>query len=140
MALGNYIPEKVQLIVGGAIISGYVDGTFINVERANDTFSMRAGADGEVSRAKRGDKTGTVTITLLDTSNSNPILSAFHNLDEETGNGIIPILIKDDSGTTLIESAESWVRKPAVVELSNENTAREWMIDCAVLNILVGSN
>jgi len=140
MPLSTYDPEKVDVIIGGAIMSGFADGTFVSIERDEDTFTKVTGADGRTSRAKSANKSGRVTLTLQQTSLSNNVLSGFALEDEVTSKAIKAILIRDSLGSTNIASGAGWVVKPASVEFSKEISNREWTIDCADLFMGVGGN
>jgi len=136
----TYDPKKVALVVGSYTISGYADGSFISVERSNDMWSKSSGADGDVSRAKSNDFSGTITITLAQTSASNDVLSGFALIDEMTNQGVKSVLCTDVGGTTVLFSAFAWVKKVPTVEFSKEVGTREWALDCSDLKMLVGSN
>ena len=136
----TYDPAQFALIVGGVPMSGYADGEFINVSRAEDSFTAVSGADGLVSRSKSNDKRGVVVITLQQTSGSNDVLFAFLEADELTNVGVLPIIIKDNSGRTVCAAGHAWVRKPADVVGSKEIENREWTIDCADLIMAVAGN
>jgi len=134
----TYDPTKVVIIVGGAIMGGFADGTFVAVEYENDFFTKVTGADKQTTRVKQNDFSGNITLTLAQSSPSNDVLSAFVVLDKTTNKGIVPVLIKDLSGTTLVSSAYAWVRKPPALEFSKEVSNREWILDCAELDVVVG--
>lgn len=140
MTVGTYNPKQVILTIGGIPISGYAEGTFINVERDEDSFSKYVGSDGEVSRARTNNNSGTLTLTLAQTSNSNLILSGILQEDELRGDGIVPVIIKDASGQSVAFAAEGWIKKPASNEYSNEVGSREWTIDLAKVSIFTGGN
>jgi hypothetical protein len=135
----TFDPKDYSLIVGGHIVEGFADGTFLLASRNRDTFALTVGADGEAARAKSNDKSGTLVFTLLQTSASNTVLSGFAQADELSNGGTVPVLVKDNNGDTVIEAAIAWVRKPADVELSNEITNREWTIESGNMTMLVGS-
>lgn len=130
MAVLTYSPGDVALSVGGNIISGYADGTFIAVEREVDAMTKVVGADGEVSRTRSANYSGMITLTLKQTADSNRILGAFALQDEEDGSGIVDVLLSDNLGNKVFAS-EGWIRKIPNVELSGEETNREWIIDVA---------
>jgi hypothetical protein len=136
----TFSPKETAVIVGSAIISGFADGTYIDAERTSDSFTMSSGADGQVTRVASADKSGTITLTLAQSSPSNDVLSAIALNDENTGTGVVPIAIKDNSGTTTLVAAEGWIRKPANVSFSKEIETREWVIDCAEVEFFVGGN
>lgn len=138
MSLYTYDPAKVIVNVAGANLEGYADGTFINAERSSDTFTKSTGSDGRTTRVKQNDKSGTITITLQQSSPSNNILSSIMVLDEASNEGIVPIAIKDILGTTAIASGYCWVKKPPAVGFAKDAGNREWLFDCAVLEIFVG--
>lgn len=140
MTVKNYDPALVRVIFAGSPISGYADGTFITASRRNPTFSMVSGADGETARAKSNDKTGTIVITLLQTSQSNDFLSAKALLDELTGNGVGPILIQDLLGTTLVQGETAFIEKYADITLAKETEAREWTLLVDRMNMTVGGS
>jgi hypothetical protein len=140
MALRTFDPKQVLVIIGGVPMSGYADGTFVSVERTSDTFTKVSGADGIVSRAKSNDRSGSLTLTLAQTSPSNDVLSALAVTDELTNLGVVPVLIKEVSGSTVIVSAFGWVKKPPMVEYGKEIVNREWVLDLADVDFGVGGN
>jgi hypothetical protein len=140
MPVRTYDPKAVLVIIGGVPMSGFADGTFVAVERSNPTFTKVSGADGVVSRAKSNDRSGTLTLTLAQTSPSNDILSGIAVLDETKNLGVVPVLVKDISGRTTIVSAFGWVNKPAKAEFGKEIVNREWTLDLADLDVANGGN
>lgn len=140
MALRQYDPKQISLIVGGKIITGYADGTFVTPERNEDAFMLKVGVDGEGSRSKNANKSGKITIVLMQTSPSNDYLSALALADELSGNGVVPALMKDNLGTTLVTALSAWVKKIANPEMAKEVGTRTWVIETDELNMLVGGN
>jgi len=136
----TYDPKKVAVIVAGVPLGGFADGSFITAERSNDTFSKVSGADGVVSRAKSNDKSGSIKITLQQSSPSNDILSGIQILDEVSNAGVVLIVIQDFSGRTTLVSAFAWIKKPPSAEFSKEISNREWEFECADLDIKHGGN
>lgn len=136
----TFDPKAVEIILAGISFEGYADGTFVTVARDNDSFSSLVGSDGEGARALSNDKSGTITATLLQTSVTNAALSALANLDEATGDGVGPLLIKDNSGTTLVSAETAWILKPADIEFGREISNREWTIKTDSLTMLHGGN
>jgi hypothetical protein len=136
----TYNPKKVQLAIGPHIVTGYADGTFIQVDRNADQFAVVVGADGEAARSASADKSGTVTVTLMQTSASNDFLSLALSTDEQTNLNTMPLLLKDISGRTLVQAAEGWVKKYATIELGKEIVSREWVFETGELLITEGGN
>lgn len=140
MPVRTYDPKQFNLLVNAIPIGGFADGTFISFERSNDTFTKVSGTDGVVSRAKSCDTSGEITITLAQTSPSNDVLSGIAAVDELTGDGVVPVLIEDKSGRTVALSAYAWVKKPAPADFGKEISNREWVLDCADLDVFIGGN
>ena len=135
MPLRTYDPKKVIVTFGGVPISGFADGEFVNADRTNDMFTMVSGADGNATRSKSNDKTGTVQITLLQTSESNKYLSAIQIVDENANEGVLPLLISDVSGTSFVASPFAYIAKPVNVTEAKDVGNRVWTFQCVDMDI-----
>lgn len=136
----NYNPKKISLIVGVKAISGFADGTFVEVDYDEDAFTKKNGADGKVTRVASANLSGSMTITLDQASDSNDYLSILAVADRATGAGVVPVLLRDAGGTTLATGAEAWIRKQAPSSYSNKSEDRKWVIDIAELVMNTGGN
>ncbi len=136
MGFKVYDADQVRISIAGIpIAGGYADGEFCRIERETEAFTDVVGTDGEVTRSKTKDNRATVTVLLMQTSDSNLLLSALHNTDKLTsgGAGVGPLLIEDGNGITLHEAAQCWIQNSPDVSYDREPTAREWIIRCANL-------
>ncbi len=140
MATKTYNPKKVLVSFAGRILTGFADGSFITVSRNGDSFTLAVGSDGEAARAANADRSGTVALTLMQTSQSNDQLSNLLATDELSNLGTGALFIKDASGRTLVSAVEAWIRKPADVEFSKELGGREWTFETGNLEIFAGGN
>jgi len=138
MPLRTYDPKDIIVTIGGVPMSGFADGTFVNVERDNDMFTKVSGADGEISRAKSNDKGGVLTLTLSQTSMSNDVLSGIAVADELTNSGVVPIFVKDINSLSTFVSAFGWVKKQPAAEYGKVINNREWVVDLADLEVFIG--
>lgn len=66
----TYDPKKVSVIIDGHIITGYMDGTFVNCAKNADNIVPHIGADGDVTYTENADNTGTITVTIKQNSAS----------------------------------------------------------------------
>lgn len=139
MATVTYDPSDV-VVTFGSIISGFADGTFVKISRNEDAMTLTVGADGLGARARNNNKSGTITITLMQTSQSNEILSGLAIDDELTASGVLPVLVKDKNGQTLAMGASGWIKKIPDVEFSKDIATREWVIEVEKLNLFVAGN
>ena len=81
-----------------------------------------------------------MTLTLMQSSVTNALLSANATLDEITGNGVGPFLMIDLSGTTIVEAESSWIQKRANIEFGRETATREWALASDNINMFAGDN
>lgn len=130
MPIKTYSPGDVALSIGGNLIAGYADGTFVTIEREVDAMTKVVGADGEVSRTRSANYSGSLTLTLKQTSDSNRILGAYLLDDENDGSGVFDVLLTDNLDNKSF-AAEGWCRKGPNEEYAAELTNREWVIDLA---------
>ena len=140
MPVHTFDPATVIVSIGGTPMSGLADGTFVIVSRDEDIFSKVSGADGEVSRAKSNNRSGSLTLTLIQTSMSNDVLSAIAVLDEISNTGIVPVFVKEIGTSTILMAGEGWVKKMPDVSYSKEIENREWVLDLAIVNMFEGGN
>lgn len=140
MAVYTYDPKSIILTIGGVPISGYSEGTFLEITRTEPTWNLVVGADGLVSRGKTNNFSGSLTVTLKQTSPSNDILSGFLAVDEATNLGVIPVLVKDLSGNSIYFAGQAWITQYPDSTFGKDITDRSWVLNLAEADIFVGSN
>lgn len=139
--LKTYDFRQVSVIVGGRIMAGFAEGDdSVMVERNEDAWSLKVGADGEATRSKSNNKSGKVTLKLQQTSESNAILSAFAKADELSNSGAVPVLIKDNSGLSLHAAEQAWVIKMPSSGFGAESGEREWVLESDNMEMFEGGN
>lgn len=136
----TYDPKAVVVNYGGVDLSGFADGSFIDIERSTDAYEKTTGADGRTDRVKLNDSSGMITITLQQTSDSNDYLSSVALLDENTSDAVLPFMIKDFSGKSLYLSPSAWVKKIPNGGFDKQIGTREWQFDCTDLQMFHGGN
>ncbi|WP_367898825.1 phage protein [Leptospira sp. WS58.C1] len=129
--LGTYDPNQVTLSVSGRLVSGFFDGTFISVKRAeNEIYKTHVGARGEVSRTKNNNTSGQITFTLKGTSPDNAFLDLVKNLPNT-----FPVMVKNNSdGKFVAVASQAWVTTDPDKEFGVEESGVEWVLTCADLN------
>lgn len=140
MSVKSYDPASVSIVFAGIPMEGFADGTFITVARDNPSFNLAIGSDGEGARAKSNDKSGTITVTLMQNSATNDLLSSLSIVDEQTGNGVGPFLMKDLSGRSICAAETAWLEKPSDISFAREIENREWTIKTDSLDLFAGGN
>lgn len=139
--LFNYVPESVNCLIAGLIpITGFVDGTFISVDKDEMPYSSVRMPDGTIARKYNNSQTYTITITLHNGAETNNLLTKLWQVDEITQRGKFPLLIKDQSGSDLLFSTESWIEGIPSLTKSNAIDSRVWVIKSAYAQINIGGN
>lgn len=134
----NYDPKLVVVTFAGIQIQGYAAGTFVRVEREVDAYSKEAGSAGDVTRVRSRNRSGSVTVTLQAEAPTNDLLTVRAKLDELSNAGSGALMVKNINGTTICQAKDAWIRKMPNVEYADAANPREWVLDCAELNMTVG--
>lgn len=140
MAVKTYDPKKVVVSFGGAPLTGFAPGTFVEITYDEDAWTKMVGADGEGARARNANRGGKVKVTLMQTSVSNDVLSGYFVADRDLGTGALPLFVKDLLGRSLAVAVTAWIMKAADVKFGKELDTREWTFDTDNLEVFVGGN
>lgn len=134
---GTFDPQQVQMSFGALPIGGdtaFADGTAIKVEWDDPKrFKHKVGITGAVARAKNRNRSVLVSFVLLATASLNDDLTALYENDESTvnGAGVLPFVLKDLGGTTLVQGPDAWIEEVPNIEYSGDVGTREWKIRIA---------
>ena len=141
----TYDPEQIQVIVGGTLVGGFAEDEFVEVERDVDSYTKYVGCGGEVARILNANRSGRVTLRLMQSSPSNDELSLLEELGEiavlagvGVGIGAVPLLIRDRGGSTLFTAVFCWPKRFPKVIWKKEVEVREWVLDTSTLYGFVG--
>lgn len=120
----TYDFKKVSVIIGGTIITGFMDGESIATEKNEDDVTQHVGAGGDVTFSETNDDTATITLTLKQTSSSVPYLQALRNSKE-----LFPVQIVDSNNNAFrAGGTECRISKPPSRSWGNEVTGLEFAI------------
>lgn len=134
--LGNYDPTQQNVSLGGVIIDGFADGTFIKASRNQDTWTYQPSNSGGGARSRNPDKSGTIEFTLHAASPSNSYLSTLCRTDELAGTGVTDCQVNDrTTAQASVAAAQAWIKKPADFERQKELGEITWVVECAELVI-----
>lgn len=136
----TYKPEEISLIIDGHIVSGFAEGSIITVERDEDSFTFVPSTTGGGSRSKNANKAGKITFRLQQTSESNQVMSTLVKNDEDTGEGVVSALVRDNSGNDKHGADEGYITRPAKAEYAKEISNPEWIYQAEELEMNLGGN
>lgn len=140
MSVTTYDPRNLVVIFGLERIHGFSEDDMITITPSGDGSTKYVGADGEVGRSIDPNNTFEVTITLAQTSSSNDTLSAYRELDRATGKGLLPLAIKDLSGTTVFAASQAWVQNLPEAKKGRQIDTNEWTIQTGTADAFIGGN
>jgi len=79
-----------------------------------------------------------VIATLQQTSKSNLVLSTLANIDRQTGNGVFPVIMKNNRGLDIITGGSAWIKKQPPMNFRGGIEGRAWTIRIAHMQMIVG--
>lgn len=136
----TYSPDRVIVTFAGAIINGFANDTFVEVERDEDGFMKYVGSLADVCRTRNLNHAGKVTLTLMAVASINDTLSDLALSDEVDGDTFGELLIKDLSGNMICHSEIAWILKWPKAERGKESGTIQWVFDCADIEVFTGGN
>lgn len=136
----NYDFRQVVVTVAGVPIEGFADGDSIGIERAADDYTMVVGNDGVGARSKQNNRSGSITLTLMNGAPSNLYLQGIYAADEVSGAGAVPVVIADLRGGFLAGATAAWIKKLPAASRGRDNGSTEWVFDTVDLQILHGAS
>lgn len=137
--LVKYNPKRINTVWNNIQLLGYMDGTFVEIEYAEDRVTEHIGPGGDVSLVNNANLFATATVTLIQGSPTNLTLSnnipnAFQNL-LPTGN----FSMSDLNGSTVVSGANAYIKKMTKIEFSKSITGRQWVFGIPQANIVSGA-
>lgn len=121
-------PTDKIIVFGGIPITGFAGGKHLTIKLDEEDFKTSSGNHGDTARIRNRKNTGEATLTLLQTSVTNTLLSAHRAVDLSTGKGVVPFAMKDINGSLLVTASASWIKKAPDINESDTVENREWVI------------
>lgn len=146
--LGTYSPEEVQVIIsvpaGNVVhaISGYVDGSFVNISREQPLSTLYTGADNTGGRTLRTNRSASIQLSLHQSSSSNDVLTQLYLNDQDARDNtwLFDILIKDSSGRSIYQGRQCFIGVLPDSDFSTTIGERQWTLSVRDLEQKLGGN
>lgn len=135
MALQQYSPDRVKVTFAGFPLTGFMDGTFIEVERSEDAYTMQVGSLGDVTRTRNLNLTGKITLTLMQHAPANDFLFSLLITDDIVEQSPKPMQVKDLTNGMHCGASQAWIEKAPKIERGKESGSCQWVFGCADLEI-----
>ena len=138
--LRKYAPDDIVVTIGVMAVTGIKEGTFLEAERTVETGMLDIGSDGEATLVINPNQSGTVKVTL---QQSSPLNDYFATLSlalqqKNTSVAVVPISVEDKNGTTVVSAKQAFTQKPTKITFADKAEAREWTFVCPYLVITPG--
>lgn len=128
----EYDPQSLSIIVDNVYLTGLAE-TAVTVEKSEDNWTVKVGAQGDTMRTRVRNDLGTATITLLANSPQVPMLDKLANSGAKVP---LSVIYKGEFNET-ITSEEAYIIKQANREYGNEIADREYsfqLLDMLIAN------
>jgi hypothetical protein len=136
----EYSADFCDIVYGGIHITGFADNAFVEIEFEEDDFKKQTGSLGDVTRTRQLNRSGKITITLMDAAPVNDQLMQFAATDRATGGGFKPFTFQDRSSNTTARATEVWVMKLPKVGRAKESGTTVWVFEAAFLDVTIGGS
>ncbi len=126
-------------------LSGFGEGSAIEIEPVGDSFVTVTGVDGSMAFSYTAEKAFKMMIKLLSTSLANAVLSAAYMaditaLDLGKGGIVLPFVFKDNNGVDTFFSPKARIIKPPKIVRGSKVETQEWNLVGADGRIFLGGN
>lgn len=116
----TYDPKKVNVIVGGRVITGFASDGVVTLAKSEDSVTPSVGAKGDVTYSENANESGTVSLTLMSTSFS---LSYLRDLEAKRRAVNVSITdANDDTAFTMNEDNCRITKMPDVARQKEQAT------------------
>lgn len=135
-------PAQFPIVFGGVQMQGFSEDTMCEFEFDGESMGDVVGVDGEVSRSKNMDRRAKLTVSLMQTSDTNDLLSAMYAAQRLGQNGadIAALRVEDLNGRLVISGPESWIMdtpKPSYGKTAKEY---KWVLRIANCEAFFGGS
>lgn len=137
----TYSPIDVNASILGIDIEGFASETFINIDPDSPTFTYKRAMDGSSMAIINKFAAYNVKFTLQQSSPANTWLHLLFNLFKTHGiQFAMPILIRDNSGSTTFFAKDCWFDKEPSTSFASTIGNVEWSIRCNKGSYTIGGN
>ena len=114
----------------GFPFDGFSGDNIVKLTYNSDLTTETVSADGKLATSVTPDRTGTITVELMSTSETNRLLSgllAYQNRQSDTSAILkTDLLVSDPSGTVLCIARQAYLKKAPEIGLGVEVGTYEW--------------
>lgn len=140
MTVSSYSAVNLIVTFAGVALNGFADGDdVVMVERNNPSMSQVVGIQGDAVYSQTADKSGKITIKLLQNSESNSLLTAKIQASEAGAIVSAPLIVTETGSDAKVTAMKCVIEgQPSFARGANANTV-EWTFLSADITIAHGT-
>lgn len=142
MSVNTFDPSKVIFTINDFQLTGFVDGSFIEIIQNAPYFRIVPGIRGKSTRVRSRDRSGVVNLRLMQTSTDNEVLSKIVEQDDMHQSGLLLANLRDVGGQSGLQFGGAFLEgAPNMSYSASETQLREWKLHYQhVTRYYVGGN
>ena len=125
----TYDCRKVIITLGSHMVVGKADDNFITIAKQGDGITTNVGCDSSEERSMDPNEQYKLTLVIQQTSPTTEFLENQYAYDNDTCEGMFPVLVKDLRGGEIFRADQAWVVKPPDFTRGKATANRTWEID-----------
>ena len=111
------------------MVVGKADDNFITIAKQGDGITTNVGCDSSEERSMDPNEQYKLTLVIQQSSPTNEFLESQYAYDNDTCEGMFPVLVKDLRGGEIFRADQAWVVKPPDFTRGKATANRTWEID-----------
>ncbi len=124
---GTYDSKRVDVSIGLSTVFGFGEGSKVVISRSENMNDFIIGVDGDIMGNRLNNVSGTMSITLLNSSPWNNILAEWDSLtDQDPDNMWLPVTVRIPSSKMMLVATGALMTQPDV-NLGTTAEDREWV-------------
>ena len=130
------------VLVNGIPLDGWADGDdVIKITRRADAATDKMGADGRMAVALNADRSGEITVKLMQTSRANSYLNSIAALQAAGPKRFVPVMItfQDSYRQDMGAGALGYIKKLPDVQRGTGINTQEWTFVVERLDLILGN-
>lgn len=129
MSVSTFAPEDIVLTINDYPITDFAEGSFIEVNQNSFNYRQVRGIRGKHTRVRTRDRSGVITLRLMQTSIQNDVLSELAYQDDVNQTGLLFVVLRDSGGSTGVQAVNAYLEgTPNMSFRGSSTTPREWKI------------
>jgi hypothetical protein len=133
MAAKTYNLKRCIVTVNTIEVEGFGENDAISFEPNEDMWNYTVGGDGEGTRSRMNNDSYTITLTLMQNSESLMVLQQAYLADLLSGNSKFVLTVDDLETDEHIVAEDCWVQRPPTKAFARQVGEREWRITASAV-------